>query len=238
MKFGILKTKIETLLSESYKKNTFKNEIKTFRILVLENKKFAKLFQVYNELDSKKGLDESSSNDFINECIKIYENIINKITNKELSLLENWVRNVNIKNQYDKIDSLLSNDITLLEKKIESRKVIKESLKQKPTVDKKEVVKLPITTMINVANKSISNYIENLSESQKVELKNLLSTSEKDLNVKFNVVKQEVITKLNSIKETVDEETKEKINETILKVSSDECDRVNYIKLKNLKENL
>ena len=90
----------------------------------------------------------------------------------------------------------------------------------------------------SVANKSISSYVENLSESEKIELKNLLSTPEKELSVKFNVVKQEVITKLNSIKETVDEETKEKINETILKVSSDECDRVNYIKLKNLKENL
>ena len=89
MKFGTLKTKIETLLSESYKRNTFKNEIKNFRTLVLENKKFAKLFQVYNELNSNKGLDDSSSNDFINECIKIYENTVNKITNKELNILLN-----------------------------------------------------------------------------------------------------------------------------------------------------
>ena len=122
MKFGILKTKIETLLSESYKKNTFKNEIKNFGKLVLENNKIAKLFQVYNELDSNKGLDDSSANDFINECIKIYENTINKLTSKEIYLIENWVKNINVKNQYENIDSLLSNDITLLEKKIESRK--------------------------------------------------------------------------------------------------------------------
>lgn len=31
MKFGILKSKIETLLSESYVKNTFKKEIEFFK---------------------------------------------------------------------------------------------------------------------------------------------------------------------------------------------------------------
>jgi len=238
MKFGILKTKIEKLLSESYKKDTFKHEIKKFKTLVLESNKFAKLFQVYNELNSNKGLDETSANDFINECIKIYENTVNKITVKELTLIENWVKDVTVKNEYERIDNLLSNDITLLEKKIESRKIIRESIKQKSENKKSESVKLPLSTMINVANKSLSNFIEGLNESEKNELKSVLTISESELNSKFNSTKQELLDKLNSLKESVDNETKEKINETISKVSSEECDRVNYIKLKNLKENL
>jgi len=238
MKFGLIKSKIEKLLSESYKKESFKNEIKNFKKLVLENKNFSKLFQIYNELESNKGFDELTANEYINECIKIYENSVNKITSKQISILENWTKHINVKNQYEKIDSLLSNDITLLEKKIESRKLIRESLKQKPSIEKTEVVKLPLSTMINVANKSILNYIENLTESEKNELKKLLSISEQELSIKFSDVKNEVLSKLNSLKESVDEETKQKITETINKVSSDDCDRVNYIKLKNLKENL
>lgn len=238
MKFGLLKTKIETLLTESYKKNTFKNEIKTFKILVLENKKISKLFQIYNELNSNKGLDDSMANDYINECIKIYENSVNKITVKELTILENWVKNINVKNEYETLDNLFSNDITILEKKISSRKVIKESISKKPIQKTKDVVKLPISTMINVANKTISSYIEKLDESQKQELKNLLTTPETELNANFNVVKKELLNKLNSLKEGVDTETKNRINETIEKVSSEECNVLTYVKLKSLKENL
>lgn len=239
MKFGLLKTKIETLLSESYKRNTFKNEIKTFKKLVLENKKIGKLFQVYNELSTNKGIDVSISNDFINECIKIYENNINKLTPKEVSILEHWVKDVNVKNQYETIDELFSNDITKLEKKIKSRKIVKESIEKKPIDKKTNSVKLPLTTMINVANKTISNYVENLSESEKIEFKNLLLIPEDKLSQEFNEFKNDVVTKLTTMLEEIsDDETKQKINETLDKVLSEECDRLNYIKLKNLKESL
>lgn len=238
MKFGILKSKIEKLLTESYRKNNFSNEIKVFKKLVLENKKISKLFQIYNELNSNKGLDESTANDYINECIKIYENSVNKLTKNEITLLENWVRNIQSKNEYETIDNLFSNDITILEKKIESRKTLKESLKKKQITKEKEIVKLPISTMINVANKTISNYIDNLNESQKTELKNLLTISEEQLKGDFNSVKEELLDKLSKLKESVDEETKSKINETIQKVTSEECNVMTFVKLKNLKENL
>ena len=41
-KFGILKSKIENVLLESYKNDTFKDELKTFKKLVLENKNVSK----------------------------------------------------------------------------------------------------------------------------------------------------------------------------------------------------
>jgi hypothetical protein len=59
MKFGILKSKIENVLLESYKNNTFKDELKTFKKLVIENKNVAKIFYLYDELSSPKGLNES-----------------------------------------------------------------------------------------------------------------------------------------------------------------------------------
>jgi len=238
MKFGLIKTKIEKLLTESYKKNNFKNEIKIFKLLVLENKKFSKLFQIYNELDKNKGMDESMANDFINECTKIYENCINKVTKKEIALLEHWTKDIRTNNHYEKIDNMFSNDITILERKISSRTVIKESLKKKPVVNNKEIVKLPLSTMINVANKTISSFVEKLDESQKNELKNLLTTPETELKSNFDFIKNEVLSKLNSLKESVDDEIKNKINETIEKVSSEECNVLTFVKLKDLKENL
>ena len=44
MKFGILKSKIEEKLLESYIKQNFKNEIKHFKKLVLEDKTISSIF--------------------------------------------------------------------------------------------------------------------------------------------------------------------------------------------------
>ena len=90
VKFGILKTKIETLLLESYSNNTFKNEIKTFNKLVLGNKNISKLFYLYDELNSNKGLSESTAKEFVFESITLYENLINKVQNKDIKLIMNW----------------------------------------------------------------------------------------------------------------------------------------------------
>ena len=59
MKFGILKSKIETLLSESYSKKTFKQELSNFKKYVLENKNISKLYYLYDDLTSNKGINET-----------------------------------------------------------------------------------------------------------------------------------------------------------------------------------
>ena len=64
--FGLLKTKIENVLLESYANDTFKNELKTFKKLVIENNNISKLFYLYDELSSPKSLSESYCNDYIN----------------------------------------------------------------------------------------------------------------------------------------------------------------------------
>ena len=111
MKFGILKSKIENVLLESYKNNTFKDELKTFKKLVIENKNVAKIFYLYDELNTPKGLNESYSNDYINECIKIYENTVNKINQSDINQIVAWVGNKNVESNYTDIDTLLSNDV-------------------------------------------------------------------------------------------------------------------------------
>jgi hypothetical protein len=237
IKFGLLKSKIEKLMLESYSNGTFKTEMKNFKKNVLENKNISKLFYLYDELNSNKGLNESIVDDYIYECITIYENTINKIKNSTLVDLSNWVVNVKSDNNYSTIDNLFSNDVLTIESRISSKKLIKESLKKKP-VDKKDVVNLPLSTMVNVANKTISNFIESLNESEKKELVDFLKTDDKELEGNFEQLKESVTKKLETIKENADTETKSRINETLEKVVSEKYDKFTYFKLKNLNENL
>jgi len=70
--FGELKSKIETYLTESYKKGTLKDNLFVFEELVLKNKNISKIFFLYDELSSNKGLQESVANEFINDSVKIH----------------------------------------------------------------------------------------------------------------------------------------------------------------------
>lgn len=238
MKFGIIKSKIEKVLLESYSKNTFKEEIKKFNSLVLENKNISKLFYLYDELSSNKGLSESIAKDYINESIKIYENTLNKIKESDFDKINKWVGNVKIENQYENIDNIFNINILNLESNIKSKNIIVEGLtksEEKP----KEVLNIPIKSMINIANKTFANYIESLNESEQKELKSLLQESDDSLSLKYDLIKESVIEKLNEIKSTEnDESVTSKIDETIEKVNSEKYSKINYVRLKSLKENL
>ena len=58
MKFGLLISKIEELLINSYVNETAKIELKNFNKLVLENKNASTMFYIYTELSKKKGFDK------------------------------------------------------------------------------------------------------------------------------------------------------------------------------------
>lgn len=239
--FGQLKSSVETLLTESFIKKSLNKELKNFKKLVLENKNITKLFFLYDELNSKKGLKKDIVDDYINECIKIYENTINKISPKELTKIQLWVESneINSENKFSQIDNLFSSNILTLESKIESRNVIKENLQKTEIKQSKEIINLPISTMVQMANKTIENHIEGLNESEKKELIQLLSQDDKTLNEEFNKLQESVISKLNTLKEsTEDNSIKTKIEETLSKVSQEKYDKLNFFKLKNLSENL
>ena len=237
IKFGILKSKIEKVLLESYSNDTFKDELKNFKKLVLENKNISKIFYLYDELSSKKGLNENTVNDYIHECITMYENSINKIKSSELNNLKTWVGNVKSENLYETVDGLFSTDVLTIESKIKSKKLIKESLMVSKPINK-EIIQLPLTTMVSVANKTISSYINGLNESEKKDLMKFLSTDDSILKENFETIKGEVIVKLKTLQEGSDIGTLNTITETIEKVESEKYDKLSYFKLKNLKETL
>jgi hypothetical protein len=237
MKFGLLKSKIEKNLLESYSKGEFKTEMKYFKKLVLENKNIGKLFYLYDELNSNKGMNSGIVNDYINECITIYENTINKVKKSQFEVLDYWVGDIQSENLYESIDNLFSTDVLNIENKITSRKFISESLIKQPK-QTKEPIQLPISSMVNLANKTINNYIENLNESDKQELIKFLSMDESNMEKDYHVVKEDVLNKLKTINENSDIETSTKIQETISKIQSEKFDKLSYFRLKGLRDSI
>ena len=238
MNFGIIKSRIEHTLLESYRKGTFKEDMKNFKKLVLENKNISKLYYLYDDLSSNKGLHNEIVNDYINESITIYENTLNKITGNEINKIISWVGSPKIDNNYEVIDNLFSTNILAIENRIQSKKVISETLKKIPNVVK-ESVNIPLSTMVNVANKTITNYIDSLTESEKSELTKLLSENDDKLEGEFNTIKESVVSKLTEMRDSEsDKSTQSRIEETLNKVISEKYDKLSYFKLKNLNENI
>jgi hypothetical protein len=133
---------------------------------------------------------------------------------------------------------MFSNNVLMIESRLESRKLISENLKKTP-VSKSDVPLIPISVMVNVANKTITNYIDSLTESDKKELLNILSEDDSKYIDDFKSLKESVINKLKVLKEdTIDGNTKNKIDETLNKVISEKYDKLGYFKLKSLNQSL
>ncbi len=212
---------------------------KTFKKLVLENKNINRLFYIYDDLSSNKGLTNEVASDYINEMVTLYENTVNKIIPTDLKKIKDWANNSSVvENNYEVIDNLLSSGVLNLESKISSKKIITETITKKP-VSEKEVVKVPLSTMVTMANKTINNYIDGLNESEKKEFNQMLSVDDSELEPKYSTIKESVVERLQTIyNQNHDHSTRKSITETIEKITTEKYDKLNYYKLKSLHDNL
>jgi hypothetical protein len=241
MKIGVLKSKVEKLLSEAYTKGTFKEEIKNFNKNVLSNKNISKLFYLYDELSSNKGYDKNVAEDFVFESITMFENISNKIDRSDLDRIRKWTIGINSHNQYITIDNLFYNsyDVAFLENKVKSKHAIVETLMKKEIIEEKTPIYLPISSMVKIANKTIDDFISALNESEKKELTSLLNESDQVLMEKYNSFKDEAVVKLVVAMENEDDQNvKNTISETIDTIKRKKFDRLEYFRLKNLVNNI
>ena len=93
--------------------------------------------------------------------------------------------------------------------------------------------------MVNVANKTINDYINSLSESEQKELKTLMKEDDKKLEIKFEAIKETTLKRLENMKsQESDNDVINTINETITKIQSEKYNKLNYVKLKSLNENI
>jgi transcriptional regulator of acetoin/glycerol metabolism len=232
MTFGIIKSLIENNLLESYKnEQEFKKSLREFKHNVLSNKSMSRAYAIYDQLSSPQGLSEQDSKIFIEEGVNLLNNILPSIK-LPTSMSQK------IENKYKDIDILVySKNINLLERVEAKKNIINVLTSEKESI--KESVNIPISSMVTVANQTISNYIESLDETTKKEFFQIVSEDSKTLENKFQSIKENAITKLTTILENEDsQEMKNKISETIEKIKIEKFDQINFLKLKNLEESI
>jgi len=234
MEFGLLKSKIEKKLSDSYMNESFKKEFATFKKLVLENESLSKAFHIYNELGEKKGYNDRFAEDFLEECVDLYNRL--EVEEKSIFLLNKWVKNVVTENNYKTIDTVLNTNSVLVEERIKSKNQILENLKSKK--EEKKSINIPIEKMVEIANKNLNNHLSQLSESEVKQIKKYTSLSKDELNKRYEVISEMVFEKLEILSKSSDNETKQKIDETVKRTKTQDINTLSFIKLKSLNETL
>jgi hypothetical protein len=145
-----------------------------------------------------------------------------------------------VKNNYKDIDSLVydkSDSIDLNERLKKKKQIIQVLTQKKPSIT--ESIKIPVTSMVKLANKTLDNYIQTLDETSKKEFLEIINEDKKVLKDKFDGLKTMVENKLTSLIENEnDDSVKLKINETISKINNEEFSEINYLKLKELSNSI
>ncbi len=233
MTFGQIKSTIENNLLESYRnEQEFKKSLKEFKHNVLANKNMSKLYSLYDQLSTPQGLNESDAKDFLEEGINLIQKLVPTIkTPKTIS--------ENVKNSYSDIDSLVyTNKLDLLER-VQAKKNLVKIITSSKTESIKESIKIPLKSMVSIANQTMKSYLDNLDESAKKEFIQIMSEDTSSLKEKFETLRESAISKLNSILETEhDFEVKTKLSETIDRLKIEEFNQLNFFKLKNLEESI
>ena len=235
MEFGLIKTKIEKRLHESYLDDSIKNDLFIFNELVLKNKDISRLFSLYSDLAENRGYDNSFATEFIKESITEIKKL--KPSKNSISEINMWLSTTKVDNEYVDIDNLVSEKTISVEDKIKSKNNILESLMLKEPV-LESLNGVSVGDLVNVANKTIKNHLDTLSESDRKELKKIISESDSKLKVKYDVIKESTVERLESLKENSESDVLDRINETLNKLSLEEYSKLNYFKLKDLNKNL
>jgi hypothetical protein len=93
--------------------------------------------------------------------------------------------------------------------------------------------------MVNVANKTVTNFISSLNLSEQKELKKILNTPKETLIENYNKEKEIVLEKLEAQKDKEeDNETIKTIDQVLSKIQNEQFSELNFYKLKELNEGL
>lgn len=241
--FGNIKTKLENVATALYGKPTFKPFMQTFKKVVLENKDLSEIYFIYDDLSENKGLDKDIAEEYINESLEYCQILIESNTSK-IQHLDAWLSNYvkSQKNNYSHIDNAVYlKSIKNLETVLESKKQIKTTLtseRKKESVIK-ENINLPISTMLGIANKKLSQEVSSLNENDKKELNDIISLSFEETKNEISELKENIVSKLKSkINESNDVELKTTINDTITKIMETKSGHYDLYKLRKLNSGL
>lgn len=242
-KFGQIKSNIESLLTTSYGKPSFKNHMKSFKKNIIDNEKLAEAYFLYDELSKCKGLSTDIVDEYLNESIETIKNIVETQKDK-LKEVYMWISE-NVKensiNNYSDIDTVVYNtSVRDLEKVLESKNTIKKLILTKDTnTTVSESLNIPLSSMLKIATNTFNKEYGNISEDEKKELKDLLSLDKDTLVEEIEKSKSVVLSKLSEkINESNDKELNDKVNQTISRINESENSLVSLYKLRQLERGL
>jgi hypothetical protein len=231
MTFGQIKSIIEKNLVESYKdSSTFKQTLKEFKHNVLNNKSFSKVYSIYDDLNTPQGLSENDAKEFLEESVNVIRHLL-----ENTSLPKNGEKAANI---YQNIDNLVYFENVNIHERLSSKKMLIDNL-MLTTKGLNESPKIPLKSMVSIANQTIGKYIESLDEATKKEVFYILASKNEDLEIEYTTLKESTINKLKVLLNKQEEsDIQSKINETIERIEIEKFDQVNYVKLKRLEESI
>ena len=236
MKFGVIKTLVENKLVNSFKKNNLKEDMRLFNNKLIKNKDFCKLMSIYDNLNENKGLDKETANYLIEDLTKEFHSI--SLNESTIKFIKSWTSDVVKENKYSVIDDLIYGNSIKPENKSIARKKIVESLNKTVTINESKTPKVPISSMLKVANNTAKKYLETLEESDRKKVLEVVSLGKEELKTKFQELRESTITKLESLITESDDELKLKLNETKDRISKTDISKDEYIKLWKLNNNL
>jgi hypothetical protein len=245
-KFGVIKTKMLTKLTESYSKEN-KKEVKDILNTIKENKAFKEMYLFYEEIENKYIEDKETAKLYVeglntyfgqpmgnwNELNVFCESLHSKLGDIEIETNE----------LYESLDMLSEKDsLSNIEKKVIAKnKLVNYLTTKKEIQESKGSTLVPNETLLQavLANNFNVLYSNTLSESQKEELKTILSITHDDLIIKSNELQESIINQVSTLlNESNDTELTTKLNKVKDEVSKMTTSKYNYYRLTELKNGL
>jgi len=245
-KFGVIKTKMLTKLTESYSKEN-KKEVKDILNTIKENKAFKEMYLFYEEIENKYIEDKETAKLYVeglntyfgqpmgnwNDLNVFCESLHSKLGDIEIETNE----------LYESLDMLSEKDsLSNIEKKVIAKnKLVNHLTTKKEIQESKGSALVPNETLLQavLANNFNVLYSNTLSESQKEELKTILSITHDDLIIKSNELQESIINQVSTLlNESNDAELTTKLNKVKDEVSKMTTSKYNYYRLTELKNGL
>jgi len=245
-KFGELKTKMLTKLTESYTKEN-KTEVKDILKTIKENKDFKEMYLFYEEIENKYIEDKETAKLYVEGLNTYFGQPMGNWNNLNVfcESLHNKLGNVEVKinELYESLDILSERDsLSNIEKKVIAKKKLVEHLTTKKKItESKDTTLVPNESLLNAVLTNNFNvlYSNTLSESEKEELKNILSISYDDLIIKSNELHESILEKVSTlISESNDIDLTTKLNKVKDEVNQMTTSKYNYYRLTELKNGL
>ena len=243
-KFGELKTKMLTKLTESYTKEN-KTEVKDILKTIKENKNFKEMYLFYEEIENKYIEDK--------ETAKLYVEGVSTMLNQESNDLTTFCESLNKKlgdieittnELYESLDQLMVKDsLSNIENKvIAKKKLVNHLITKKEVNESKQSVYSQNENLLHavLANNFNVLYSNTLSESQQEVLKTILSIPNEELDSKTIELKESIKNQVNSLlnEAVADDEMSSKLNKVKSEVEEMKTSRYNYYRLTELKNGL